>query len=152
MTMTILTVFQVLIAMAMIGIILVQRGPGAAAGSGFGAGASATVFGSSGAGSFLTRTTAILATVFFAVSLLMAVLVSNTIERFDEVDLGVMAAEEAATIPAGASDVPSMDTEDVSDIPMMPMEVPAEDGDDVPTVPGADDEATQPAPGENGEG
>ena len=56
MLLTILNVVYVLLAIAMIAMILMQRGAGAQAGSGFGAGASATVFGSRGAGNFLSKT------------------------------------------------------------------------------------------------
>jgi len=55
-------------------LVLLQRGKGADAGAGFGAGASGTVFGARGAASFLTRATAVLATVFFATSLALAYL------------------------------------------------------------------------------
>jgi preprotein translocase subunit SecG len=53
-------------------LVLLQRGKGADAGAGFGAGASGTVFGASGAASFLSRATAVLATLFFATSLGLA--------------------------------------------------------------------------------
>lgn len=69
---TILIVIQVIAAIALIGLILIQHGKGADAGASFGAGASQTVFGSSGSGNFLTRMTAILATVFFVTSLGLA--------------------------------------------------------------------------------
>ena len=71
MLLTILNVVYVLIAIAMIALILMQRGAGAQAGSGFGAGASATVFGSRGAGNFLSKSTKWLAIAFFAISLFM---------------------------------------------------------------------------------
>ncbi len=144
MTLTVLTVVQVLLAIAMIAIILVQRGPGAAAGSGFGAGASATVFGSRGSGSFLTRSTAVLATVFFALSLLMAVIVSNTINVDAEVDLGVMSQEAPAAVEQGdALDVPAMDSTEPSDVPILPMTSDGieDDAGDVPTFPAADEDA-----------
>ena len=54
--------------------VLLQRGKGASAGSGFGAGASGTVFGSRGSASFLSRATAVLATLFFMTSLSLAYL------------------------------------------------------------------------------
>ena len=63
-------VLYVLVAIAMIGLILMQRGSGAQAGSGFGGGASATVFGSRGASNFLSTSTKWLAIAFFAISLL----------------------------------------------------------------------------------
>jgi len=74
---TTLIVFQVLLAIGLIAIVLVQRGPGATMGAAFGAGASGTVFGSRGAGNFLTRTTGWMALGFFAISLTLAVLATN---------------------------------------------------------------------------
>ena len=61
----ILLFIYVLVCIALIGFILVQQGKGANAGASFGGGASGTMFGSAGAGNFLTRTSAILATGFF---------------------------------------------------------------------------------------
>ena len=72
MLLTIINVVYVLVAIAMIALILMQRGAGAQAGSGFGAGASATVFGSRGAGNFLSKCTKWLAIVFVAMSLGLA--------------------------------------------------------------------------------
>ena len=68
---------HVLIAVLMVGLILIQHGKGADAGAAFGSGASGTVFGSKGSGSFLTRSTAILATSFFITSLTLAYLGGN---------------------------------------------------------------------------
>ncbi|HMB39816.1 MAG TPA: preprotein translocase subunit SecG [Wenzhouxiangellaceae bacterium] len=70
-------VFQVLMAAGLIAIVLVQRGPGATMGAAFGSGASGTVFGSRGAGNFLTRTTSWLAVGFFAISLSLAILATS---------------------------------------------------------------------------
>nr|MBP9954693.1 preprotein translocase subunit SecG [Ottowia sp.] len=58
-------VVQILSALAMIGLILVQHGKGADMGTAFGSGASGSLFGASGGANFLSRTTAVLATVFF---------------------------------------------------------------------------------------
>ena len=66
------TVGHVLLALGLIGLILIQRGKGAEAGAAFGAGASGTVFGAAGSGSFLTRLTGVLATLFFVTSLTLA--------------------------------------------------------------------------------
>lgn len=74
---TILVVVQVVVAISLVGLILIQHGKGADAGAAFGSGASGTVFGSQGAANFLSRSTAALATVFFAVSLSLAYLVSG---------------------------------------------------------------------------
>lgn len=74
---TVLVVVQVLVAVALIGLVLIQHGKGADAGAAFGSGASGTVFGARGAANFLTRTTAWLAAAFFASSLGLAYLVGN---------------------------------------------------------------------------
>jgi preprotein translocase subunit SecG len=70
-----LVVVQVLAALAVIGLVLIQHGKGADAGAAFGSGASGTVFGSRGSANFLTRATAACATIFFVVSLSLAYLV-----------------------------------------------------------------------------
>jgi preprotein translocase subunit SecG len=70
-------VFHLLLAFGIIGLVLIQRGRGADAGAGFGAGASGTVFGARGSASFLSRTTAVLATLFFMSSLGLAYLLSR---------------------------------------------------------------------------
>jgi len=70
---TIIIVVHVIVAIAIVGLVLLQQGKGADAGAAFGAGASNTVFGSSGSGNFLTRTTTVAATVFFATSLVLAI-------------------------------------------------------------------------------
>ena len=67
----ILLVVYLLVALAVIGLVLVQQGKGASMGASFGAGASNTVFGSSGSGNFMTRATAVLATLFFVLSLVL---------------------------------------------------------------------------------
>ena len=68
----ILIVTHVLVALAIIGLVLLQHGKGADMGSGFGGGASGSLFGATGSANFLSRTTAILATVFFLLSLALA--------------------------------------------------------------------------------
>jgi len=70
----ILVVAQVLSALAMIGLILVQHGKGADMGAAFGSGSSGSLFGASGGANFLSRSTAALATVFFACTLGLAFL------------------------------------------------------------------------------
>ena len=67
-----LLVVQVICALSLIGFILIQHGKGADAGAAFGSGASATVFGASGSGNFLTKTTTALAFVFLVNSLALA--------------------------------------------------------------------------------
>ncbi len=79
-TQTLLFVLQVLVAVALIGLILIQHGKGADAGAAFGSGSSSTVFGSSGSASFLTKLTAGLAFVFLGNSLLLAYLATQNIQ------------------------------------------------------------------------
>ena len=65
-------VVHVLIALAIIGLVLLQHGKGADMGSGFGGGASGSLFGATGSANFLSRATAVLATLFFLSSLGLA--------------------------------------------------------------------------------
>src|SRR5258708_33471548 len=68
----VLIVLHVLIALAIIGLVLLQHGKGADMGSGFGGGASGSLFGATGSANFLSRATAVLAAIFFALSLALA--------------------------------------------------------------------------------
>ena len=68
----VLIVLHVLVALAIIGLVLLQHGKGADMGSGFGGGASGSLFGATGSANFLSRTTAVLATLFFLLSLALA--------------------------------------------------------------------------------
>ena len=77
---------HLLVALALIGLILLQRGKGSDIGASFGAGASQTLFGSAGSGNALTRMTAWLSAIFFASSFGLAVIVDN--RTADEDDLG----------------------------------------------------------------
>lgn len=129
-------VFYVLIAIAMIALILMQRGAGADAGSGFGGGASSTVFGARGSANFLSRSTAVLAGLFFLLSLGMGMYHSRptVVERTVD-DLGVMAGV-APTAPAPAN----------GDVPAASTTAPA--STDVPTpvpAPATDKPAPEPA-------
>lgn len=69
---TVINVLHLLVAIAVVGLVLIQQGKGADAGASFGSGASATVFGSQGSATFLSRVTALLATIFFITSLGLA--------------------------------------------------------------------------------
>lgn len=79
----VIIVFHVLFGLAIIGLVLMQQGKGADAGAAFGAGASGTVFGAQGAASFLSRTTAIFATLFFSTSLGLAIYNSHSGVAYD---------------------------------------------------------------------
>ena len=69
---TALLAVQMLTALAMIGLILIQHGKGADMGAAFGSGSSGSLFGASGSANFLSRTTAVLAAIFFASTLALA--------------------------------------------------------------------------------
>ncbi len=83
---TVLVIAHVFICAGLIGFVLIQHGKGADAGAAFGSGASATVFGSQGSASFLTRITAALATGFFLTSLTLAYFSGQKIEPKSIVD------------------------------------------------------------------
>jgi len=65
------------LALAIIGVVLMQKGKGADAGAGFGSGASGTVFGARGSATFLSKTTAVLATLFFVTSMSLAYMAAH---------------------------------------------------------------------------
>lgn len=118
---SILLVVHVLLAVSLIGLILIQHGKGADAGAAFGSGASATVFGAQGSGSFLTRLTAILATLFFTTSLTLAYLSGKTVEVSS-------VAEKIASAPK-PDQTPKPDQK-----PAKPLDVPVPEGQ-VPVLP-----------------
>lgn len=103
----ILNVIFVLVAIAMIALILMQRGAGAQAGSGFGGGASATVFGSRGSASFLTKATKWLAVVFFLITFFMAWQATHgaRVASSPDSDLGLMT--ETPVVPQGDAGAPA---------------------------------------------
>ncbi|WP_315040994.1 preprotein translocase subunit SecG [Faucicola mancuniensis] len=95
----ILTV-HIVVAIAMIGLILVQHGKGADAGASFGAGASGTVFGASGTANFLTRATAVLTVVFFVTSITLAVFAREQSDKNHTLDVsGVVTTTPAPIQP-----------------------------------------------------
>ncbi len=115
---SILVAIDVLLAIAIIALVLIQHGKGADAGAAFGSGASGTVFGAQGSASFLTKLTTFLAVLFFANSLWLAHLASNRPVAESVIDTN--AVEEISPEIPGEDDVPSMDSESdsmSSDIP-----------------------------------
>lgn len=83
----VLMVMFLIVAIVLVGFIMIQQGKGADMGASFGSGASNTVFGSSGSGNFLSRTTAILAVIFFVLALVLGNLStasSDTAEDFSD--------------------------------------------------------------------
>ncbi|ARD23433.1 MULTISPECIES: preprotein translocase subunit SecG [Shewanella] len=98
----VLIVVYLVVAIGLVGLILIQQGKGADMGSSFGAGASGTLFGSNGSGNFLTRSTAVLAIGFFALSLILGNLSANHSKKDDAWnDLG-SAVEQVEQAPTQA--------------------------------------------------
>lgn len=122
----VIIVIHVLLGLGIIGLVLMQQGKGADAGAAFGAGASGSVFGAQGAASFLSRSTAILATLFFLTSLGLAVLNSHKGVAYDlmsesttEKDILAVPDAEGAKKAAGAP-------EKSEEIPVAPVSAEAE--------------------------
>src|SRR3954452_15299617 len=101
---TIVLAVQILAALGMIGLILLQHGKGADMGAAFGSGASGSLFGASGSANFLSRTTAVLATVFFVCTLALAYF-GNA--RTPESGSVLDRAAAPATAPAPAASTPA---------------------------------------------
>jgi preprotein translocase subunit SecG len=130
---TTVLIIHTFIALAIIGLVLVQRGKGADAGAAFGAGASGTVFGARGSSSFFSRATAVLAAAFFATSLTLAYLSAQHSSAPDSLLESAPAAEaeqaepavpptvlpelEDAEPEAEAPGLPSLDEEEAVDAP-----------------------------------
>ena len=95
---TLVVVVHVVIAVALVGLVLIQQGKGADAGAAFGGGASQTVFGSQGSGSFMTRMTTLLAIVFFVTSFSLAVFAKQRAEVAGEA--GIPVVEESRQAPS----------------------------------------------------
>lgn len=108
-------IFHFILALALIGLILLQQGKGAEAGASFGAGASQTVFGSAGGWSFFSKLTAILATAFFVTSLSLAIVAKNRTviddDLLPELQQAPLPATSESSIPEVESDsgLPSVD-------------------------------------------
>jgi len=107
-------VIYLLVALGLIGLILIQQGKGADMGASFGAGSSATLFGSSGAGNFLTRSTAILAASFFILSLIIGNMTNQHVKQSKEWEnlsegTPAVVAEEVVPVeePVNETDVPN---------------------------------------------
>ena len=106
----VLLIIHLVISVALIALVLLQQGKGADMGAAFGAGASQTVFGASGAGNFLSRTTAVLAAAFFISSLALAYL--------------AMQGNESESVVDRIGAPVEMATDANSDLPMIPEENP----------------------------
>ncbi|MCW8920442.1 MAG: preprotein translocase subunit SecG [Sedimenticola sp.] len=120
---TVLVVVHLFLAIGVIGLVLMQHGKGADAGAAFGSGSSGTVFGAAGSANFLSRATAVLATLFFITSLAMAWYAMQSVERPALIiEDQKPAIEIPATAPAPFSEVPTIPgttPETTSAVPMV---------------------------------
>ena len=102
---TFVVVVQVLSALTIIGLVLMQQGKGADMGAAFGSGASGSLFGATGSSNFLSKSTGVAATIFFVATLALAFMGNRGLES----DGGVMGNLPAAAIPTPASEAASSD-------------------------------------------
>jgi len=112
---SVIVVIQIVAALAMIGLVLVQHGKGADMGASFGSGASGSLFGATGSANFLSRTTAVLAAVFFAATTYLSFVANDRARPMD--DAGSVLDRPASTAPAptapatGAALIPGASSE-----------------------------------------
>jgi preprotein translocase subunit SecG len=98
---------HILVAIAIIGLVLVQHGKGADMGAAFGSGASGSLFGASGSANFLSRTTAVLAAVFFLTSLSLAYFASSKPKTSGSLMQDSVQSQTVSPAPAGAANEPA---------------------------------------------
>ncbi|MFT3804609.1 MAG: preprotein translocase subunit SecG [Burkholderiaceae bacterium] len=101
--MNVVMVLQVLAALGVIGLVLIQHGKGADMGAAFGSGSSGSLFGASGSANFLSRTTAVLAAVFFASTLALAFASHKSVPT----GAGSVMDQPASVVPEAAAPAPA---------------------------------------------
>lgn len=123
---TVVVVLHLLAALCLVVLVLLQQGKGADAGASFGAGASATVFGSQGSATFLSRVTAILAAAFFISSLGLAYFAKEKADQLSRAGLPDPAVLEVPQQRPAVDDVPVLEEQPASqpadDVPEAPEE------------------------------
>jgi preprotein translocase subunit SecG len=131
---TILTVLHLFLALGLVGLVLMQHGKGADAGAAFGSGASGSVFGSQGSANFLSRTTGVLAALFFATSVALGYFAMQGTERVDIME-GVTQTTESVKVEVSQpeTDLPPIVGEEnegkgstEGEVPTIPMEASQE--------------------------
>lgn len=125
----IVLVVHLLVALAIIGLIMLQQGKGADMGASFGAGASQTLFGSDGSGNVLTKATAWLVVLFFASSFGLALIASQKSAPVDDLGLDIPVPMETGEIAPAPVD---------EELPQLDPVSPAASGDDLPDLPELD--------------
>lgn len=118
----VIVVVQVLAALLIIGLVLLQHGKGADMGAAFGSGASGSLFGATGSSNFLSKSTGVAATIFFIATLMLASVGNRHVPRSG----GVMDNLPAPTAPVPTTPVPAPAASD------MPAAAPADRSDQIP--------------------
>lgn len=121
---TVVIVVHLLVAIGVVALVLLQQGKGADAGASFGAGASATVFGSQGSATFLSRFTGILAATFFITSLGLAFFAKEKSDMLTQAGLPDPAVLEVQQEKPAVEDVPVLESQaaavEATDVPKAP--------------------------------
>ena len=134
-----LMISLLVVALLLIGVILIQQGKGAEMGASFGSGASNTLFGAPGSGNFLTRSTTILAIVFFAIALAIGAVNSSDKAAKSSLLDDAAQTEESGTA-AQSSEIPAETNQEIS------TEIPAEANEEISTEIPAEETATDAIP------
>lgn len=116
---TIILLVHVLVAVGVIALIMLQQGKGAETGASFGSGASQTVFGSQGSANFLSRTTAILATIFFVTSIGLAMMARQKADGVADAGLPSVQVEQVVPVNDAPFSVDSLEMATESDAPVL---------------------------------
>lgn len=136
----ILTIIQILVSVALVGLVLLQQGKGADAGAAFGSGGSGTIFGSRGSASFLSRATAVVAAAFFCNSIALAYMsVRSTEPQSITERFGISTETPMSTEPVPE---PGTFVTDVPELPAADGSESATQGSDVPDAPDSVEEPT----------
>jgi len=102
-----LKILHLFLCLGIIGLVLLQRGKGADAGAGFGSGASGTVFGARGSATFLSKTTAILATAFFVTNLVLAYIAGHQAPSEPKSIISESAPASSLIVPSSSQSEPA---------------------------------------------
>jgi preprotein translocase subunit SecG len=106
--MTLVLVLQLVAALAMIGLVLIQHGKGADMGASFGGGSSGSLFGATGSANFLSRSTAVCATIFFICTLVLAFMSNGGSQASISSGSVLDRPAPAASVPATGAAVPPL--------------------------------------------
>lgn len=132
--MNVVVAVQIVTALAMIGLVLIQHGKGADMGASFGSGASGSLFGATGSANFLSRSTAVCAAIFFACTLALAYNANN---RGGSAEAGGSVLDRAGAAPAASAPVSNAPLiPGAAPVASVPAQVAAPAASGVASVPG----------------